>query len=216
MDPRRRFPIEVRRRYRYRATDRRSCPGKRRFRESKGKLRNHSVPSISFGCQAMFCARSPTRSTVESTKSMMVPARTKAGSDLESGTIHAGGDSGREIAIDGTLRHLLQTASKAATSEFLLGSLRHPATRDSIDAQILCAAHDAALEDATQVSSACLRHTYVAFLVRQGIRFADLTRLIGPLPAEIVGAYSALSPAGARLGGAQVQRLHPALREGHP
>ena len=135
--------------------------------------------------------------------------------DLASGTIHAGGDSGREIAIDGTLRHLLQTASKAATSELLLGSLRHPATRDSIDAQILCAAHDAALEDATQVSSACLRHTYVAFLVRQGIRFADLTRLIGPLPAEIVGAYSALSPAGARLGGAQVQRLHPALREGH-
>jgi polysaccharide biosynthesis transport protein len=134
--------------------------------------------------------------------------------DLASGTIHAGGESGREIAIDGRLGQLLQAAPKSPGSELLVSSMRRPATQDSIDAQILCAAHDATIEDATQVTSACLRHTYVAFLVRQGIRFADLTRLVGPLPAEIVGAYSALSPPGARVTGAQVQRLHPALRDG--
>jgi uncharacterized protein involved in exopolysaccharide biosynthesis len=133
--------------------------------------------------------------------------------DLDSGAIHAGGESGREIAIDGALRRLLHDAPRAPGSDLLLGSTHHPATLDSIDAQILCAAHDAALEDATQVTSACLRHTYVAFLVRQGIRFADLTRLVGPLPAEVVGAYSALSPMGARVRAAQIQRLHPALRE---
>jgi integrase len=133
--------------------------------------------------------------------------------DLDSGAIHAGGESGREIAIDGALRQLLHDAPRAPGSELLLSSMRRPATPDRIDAQILCAAHDAALEDATQVTSACLRHTYVAFLVRQGIRFADLTRLVGPLPAEVVGAYSALSPAGARVRAAQIQRLHPALRE---
>jgi len=134
--------------------------------------------------------------------------------DLDSGTIHSGGESGHEIAIDGTLRQLLQAAPRAPGSELLVSSMRRPATLDSIDAQILCAAHDAALEDATQVTSASLRHTYVAFLVRQGIRFSDLTRLVGPLPVEVVGAYSALSPPGARVAGAQVQRLHPALREG--
>ena len=133
--------------------------------------------------------------------------------DLASGTIRAGGESGREIAIDGTLRQLLQAAPKSTGSELLVGSMRRPATRDSIDAEILCAAHDAAIEDATEVTSACLWHTYIAFLVRQGIRFGDLTRLVGPLPAEIVGAYSALSPPGTRVAGAQVDRLHPALRE---
>jgi uncharacterized protein involved in exopolysaccharide biosynthesis len=133
--------------------------------------------------------------------------------DLTSGRIHAGGESGREIAIDGTLGQLLQAAPKSPGSELLVGSMHRPATPDSIDAQILCAAHDAGLEDATQVTSACLRHTYVAFLVRQGIRFADLTRLVGPLSAEIVGAYSALSPQGTRVASAQVERLHPALRE---
>ena len=89
------------------------------------------------------------------------------------------------------------------------------ATRDSIDAQILGAAHDAAIEDAPQVTAACLRHTYIAFLMRQGIRFADLTRLVGPLPAEAISAYSALSPAGARRPLSEIQLMHPALREGN-
>lgn len=133
--------------------------------------------------------------------------------DLADASIHAGGESGRHMAIDGALRHLLEAAPKRQASDLLVGLAGRPATRDSIDAQILYAAHDAGLEDAMQVSSACLRHTYLAFLVRQGIRFADLTRLVGPLPAEIVGAYSALSPPGARVGSAQVERLHPALRE---
>ena len=96
----------------------------------------------------------------------------------------------------------------------LVRSSGHPVTRDSIDAQILGAAYDAAIEDAPQVTSACLRHTYLAFLVRQGIRFADLTRLVGPLPAEVVSAYSALSPAGMRLSASRVRVVHPALEEG--
>jgi uncharacterized protein involved in exopolysaccharide biosynthesis len=132
---------------------------------------------------------------------------------LASDTIHVGGESGREISIDGALRQLLEAAPKVPPSELVVGSMRRPATLDSIDAQILCAAHDAAIEDATQVTSACLRHTYLAFLVRQGIRFTDLTRLVGPLPAETVRAYSALCPPRARVAGAKVLSLHPALRE---
>jgi len=48
--------------------------------------------------------------------------------------------------------------------------------------------------------------------VRQGIRFADLTRLVGPLPAELVGAYSGLAPRGTRLGSGEAQIVHPVLR----
>jgi site-specific recombinase XerD len=84
-------------------------------------------------------------------------------------------------------------------------------TRDSIDAQILCAAHDAGIDGATQITSDCLRHTYVAFLVRQGIRFGDLVQLVGPMPAEILGMYSALSPPGSRVPREGINIEHPAV-----
>jgi integrase len=135
--------------------------------------------------------------------------------DLARGAIRAGGESGRELYPGGALRRLLETAPKVAGSERLVRPTGKPATRDGVDAQVLGAAHDAAIEDAPQVTSACLRHTYIAFLMRQGIRFADLTRLVGPLPAEAIGAYSALSPAGARRDFAQIQVLYPALQEGN-
>ena len=135
--------------------------------------------------------------------------------DLARGAIRAGGESGRELYLGGALRRLLETAPKVAGSERLVRPAGKPATRDGVDAQVLGAAHDAAIEDAPQVTSACLRHTYIAFLMRQGIRFADLTRLVGPLPAEAISAYSALSPAGARRDFAQIQVLYPALQEGN-
>ncbi len=135
--------------------------------------------------------------------------------DLARGAMRVGGASGRDIVLGVALRRVLEAAPRVPGSELLVRSSGRPATRDSIDAQILGAAYDAAIEDAPQVTSACLRHTYLAFLVRQGIRFADLTRLVGPLPAEVVSAYSALSPAGVRLGSARVHVVHPALREGN-
>jgi polysaccharide biosynthesis transport protein len=133
--------------------------------------------------------------------------------DLARGTMRAGGESGRDLGLGGALCRLLQTAPKLPGSEMLVRPAGHPATRDSIDAQVLGAAHDAAIEDAPQVTSACLRHTYIAFLMRQGIRFADLTRLVGPLPADAIGAYSALSPAGARRSMSEIQQLYPVLRD---
>jgi integrase len=135
--------------------------------------------------------------------------------DLAKGAMRVGGTPGRDIVLGRALRRVLEAAPKVPGSELLVRSSGRPATRDSIDAQILGAAYDAAIEDAPQVTSACLRHTYLAFLVRQGIRFADLTRLVGPLPADAVSAYSVLSPAGARLGSAQVHVVYPALQEGN-
>jgi integrase len=135
--------------------------------------------------------------------------------DLNRGVIRVGEESARDIAIGGTLRRCLAAGPKMPGSDLLVGHPGRPLTRESIDAQVLYAAHDAGIEDATQITSDCLRHTYLAFLVRQGIRFADLVRLVGHLPAELVGAYTALSPAGARIGMAEIQLFHPALREGN-
>lgn len=74
-----------------------------------------------------------------------------------------------------------------------------PANLESLLTQLLYAAHDARLERAHEITPNALRHTYIAFPVRQGIRFADLAQLVGQLPAATLAACSALAPAGARL-----------------
>ena len=102
--------------------------------------------------------------------------------DLAGNRIHVGGGAARDIALHDSLRALLAARAPAARSEFVLGEEDRPPSRDTVNAQLLCGAHDAGIENAIEVTPDCLRHTYVAFLVRQGIRFADLTRLVGNLP----------------------------------
>jgi succinoglycan biosynthesis transport protein ExoP len=131
--------------------------------------------------------------------------------DLAGRLIHVRGGSVRDIALGEPLRALLAARTAARPAEMLLGHPDRPATRDTVRAQILCAAHDAGIEDAIDVTADGLRHTYVAFLVRQGIRFADLTRLVGHLPAEVLGAYSALSPPGSRISGEAINVVFPVM-----
>jgi hypothetical protein len=75
---------------------------------------------------------------------------------------------------------------------------------------------NAGIEDASDVTPDCLRHTYVAFLVRQGIRFSDLTRLIGHVPLDVLGAYTMLSPPGPRVPREDINVVFPVVppREG--
>jgi site-specific recombinase XerD len=76
----------------------------------------------------------------------------------------------------------------------------------------MCAAYDSGLSDAHEVTPAILRHTYVAFLLQQGARFADIGRIVGRLPQEELSAYMRLAPAQARVPLEQVDPILPALR----
>ena len=132
--------------------------------------------------------------------------------DLARGIIRVGGATGRDVALGDALRAALGARANGGPADPLLGQAGRPATRESIDAQILCAAHDAGLEDPASVNAACLRHTYVAYLVRQGIRFADLTSLVGELPAELLGAYTTFAPPGPRVARERIETSYPGVR----
>ena len=77
---------------------------------------------------------------------------------------------------------------------------------------VMCAAYDAGLSDAHEATPAILRHTYVAFLLQQGARFADIGRIVGRLPQEELAAYMRLAPAQMRVPLEQVDLILPALR----
>ena len=134
--------------------------------------------------------------------------------DLARGQIRVSGASGRDVALSEAMRALIAPRIEAQGAGRLLDSPGGAMTRDALDAQVLCAAHDAALDDPAAITADCLRHTYVAYLVRQGIRFADLARIVGPMPADLLGAYAALAPAGQRVPRESIDTSLPGTRAG--
>lgn len=87
-----------------------------------------------------------------------------------------------------------------------------PAADDELNRRLLCAAHDAGLEDPAGITPQTLRHTCIAYLVRQGLRFAELGRVVGALPADALAEYAALAPAGVRRSLDEIDALMPALQ----
>ncbi len=56
-----------------------------------------------------------------------------------------------------------------------------------------------------------LRHTFLAFLVRQGVRFTELARIAGPLPADRLAAYRQLRGADREPSTGGIVRVLPAI-----
>ena len=129
--------------------------------------------------------------------------------DHARGVIRVAGPQTREVTMDEALRAQLAAHATQEAAQPLVGQPLRMATRESIDAQILCAAYDGGLENPTNVDAACLRHTYVAYLVRQGIRFADLASLVGELPGSLLSAYTGYAPPGPRVPRGQIDTRYP-------
>ena len=114
--------------------------------------------------------------------------------DLDAGTIKVPGRSPRLLHLTEPLRGLI-SARRAGQQP----APRPASSADEAADLVMCAAYDAGLSDAHEVTPAILRHTYVAFLLQQGARFADIGRIIGRLPQEELAAYMRLAPAQMRV-----------------
>lgn len=131
--------------------------------------------------------------------------------DMAKNVIHVNGPSARDVGLSEPLRAILSARSPAG--DVVLQAGGHPLTPEAIEAQLLCAAHDARLQRAGEITASCLRHTYIAYLARQGIRFADLQRVVGGLPASVLGAYSTLSPATSPVAREVIDPVFPSVRQ---
>ena len=68
--------------------------------------------------------------------------------DLAGNRIHIGGGSPRDVTLHESLRPLLAARASAPSAELVLGHPDRPASRDTVNAQLLCGAHDAGIENA--------------------------------------------------------------------
>ena len=119
--------------------------------------------------------------------------------DFENDRLHVTGEHARELELDQALRGQLADAVPAVSLTELTTGL-------------LYAAHDAGVDAPAQVTPEAVWHTGAAHLARQGIRMAELARLLGHLSPQQAALYSTLAPAGKRLGLGEVERLLPAAR----
>lgn len=132
--------------------------------------------------------------------------------DLAAGSLKVPGEGARVLPLQGPLSALQASVDPGAKDLPLLPSLSGQALRVAdIASAVTSSAFDAGLEQPSSVTPESLRHTYVAFLVRQGLRFGDLARVVGPLPSETLHALAPLAPPGERHPLSAVQRLMPAV-----
>jgi succinoglycan biosynthesis transport protein ExoP len=132
--------------------------------------------------------------------------------DGATGTLRVRGEGARVLPLQGPLRALVASAHLAANDAPLLPAPSGQAlTAADIASAVTSSAFDAGVAQPPSVTPESLRHTYVAFLVRQGLRFGDLGRVVGRLSSETLHALAPLAPPGERQSLAAVQRVLPAV-----
>lgn len=82
-----------------------------------------------------------------------------------------------------------------------------------LEGLVAAAAHDSGIEGAASIDAENLRHTYICYLVRQGVRLLELAQLVGPVAPASFLHYRTLSPC-AQGPLSEAQRVYPAFAAG--
>lgn len=117
---------------------------------------------------------------------------------------------GQQLLLEGPPRDWLLALDGDTEGPVWRDARGFPRSGEELDALLCTAAHDAGLTVAERVDLAALRHTYLAFLARQGVRLAELSRLAGLAPGE-VERYRSLAPPGRGRPLAELSRVYPSL-----
>jgi uncharacterized protein involved in exopolysaccharide biosynthesis len=130
--------------------------------------------------------------------------------DLAGQRLLVGGDKPRSLPLAPRLRAWLE-----ATGGQPAWAGEPGVEAEDLAAMVHCAAADAGVPDPGTVDAAALRHAYVLYLVRQGLKLAELERVVGRVPAKSLARYARFSPPGPGLRLESVTPVHPVLAAGN-
>ena len=127
--------------------------------------------------------------------------------DLDNETFSINSDGApRTLPLNPVLKSLC-----ANTTGLLTNPTGESLSSDDLAALLVCAISDAGLTDTTEINADLLRQTYIIYLVRQGIRLAELEGIIGHIPPKELSSYSLYSPAGPKHSIQEVNLIYPEL-----
>src|SRR5438309_2277615 len=136
--------------------------------------------------------------------------------DLADGMIRVAGAYGRSIPIKDPFRGLL--AAQRERQPEATGTVLRGRGGMSVDAQQLRevvqhAAYDAGLDYSQEVTPPALRYTWLVFLLRQGLKAADVSEIAGPVLDEDLMASMEIHSPKAKREAHRINRVLPILRE---
>ena len=120
--------------------------------------------------------------------------------------IHLEGRSPRTVPLSNTLKSLFQQSGNRPVWD-----PDDSQTRVDLSTALVCAAIDSGLPDPQEITADTVRHSYITYLVRQGLRLSDLEQTVGHLDPSVISSYSAYSPPQQGRPLHEIEVLHPAL-----
>lgn len=119
----------------------------------------------------------------------------------------------RALVVPESLRPALQALADGRELEapLLTGADGTALSDADLAGMLTWVAHDAGLSRAAELGFETLRHTYFAWLVRQGLRLGELPRVGGALPPQVLASYAAFAPPGSGRALEEVAQVYPAL-----
>ena len=132
------------------------------------------------------------------------------GSDI----LHIHNQSGREIVMSQPLRVAITNympSDPDPAAPVWQDAVCEALSDSDLEALIACAAHDAGLTRPSEVTARTFLHTYIAHLVRKGVKLSELDKVVGKISPKVLVAYGVFSPPGTALPLDSIDPVYPAL-----
>jgi integrase len=119
---------------------------------------------------------------------------------------------GRNCTVRDPFRRLLLERRHGQRAAPLADAQGRSLPAEDLEGLVACAACDAGLASPGEITAEALRHTYFAYLVRQGARLAEIGEFVGRVAPAAFREYGRLSPPGPGLPLESIEPVFPALR----
>jgi len=126
--------------------------------------------------------------------------------DSENEQLIIGGTSPRTIPLNPVLQSLFENPASR-----LISPSGESLSVEDLNALLACAVSDTGLSYVGEIAVDTLRQTYIIYLVRQGIRLAELEIIMGYLPPTELSTYSIYAPPDQKRSVNDIDRLYPGL-----
>lgn len=126
--------------------------------------------------------------------------------DLKMTTITLSDPAHRTLTINHPLKSLFDQSGG-----YPVWIANKPRSSEDLIACLLCASLDSGLPNPMEITAEAIRHSYIIYLVRQGLRLSELEQIVGCVEPLAISEYSSYSPPQKGLGINDIELLHPAL-----
>lgn len=128
--------------------------------------------------------------------------------DFDSNELSVSSNTARTLPLSPLFKHLLLKSDPIP-----LWQTQSPDKVEDLAALITCVAIDSGLSHPDEISPQSLCHTYIAYLVRQGLRLSDLEQVVGKLSPPLLAAYGQFSPTGPGKPMNHIELVYPSLKK---